>query len=332
MNSLTPQMPESVELEEHSYTSSYGKFIVQPLERGYGVTLGNTFRRIILSSIQGAAITSIRIEGVLHEFSSIKGVSEDLTDIVLNLKQVQIKLLSKRPEKVYLNLKGPGEFTAGDIQKASADVEVLNPDLHIATLNEDAELNIELNVNRGRGYVPSEENEIPDAPIGTIPIDAIFTPIRNVTFRVENTRVGHRTDYERLILEIWTNGSITPDDALTYAGRILREHIQLFINFELKPEEIDQPIIDEEALEIKKLLKKSVDELELSVRAANCIKEAKIKTIGDLVSRSESEMLKFKNFGKKSLEALMKVLRSKGLEFGMDVSRYLGEENNDNQA
>lgn len=332
MNSLTPQMPESVELEEHSYTSSYGKFIVQPLERGYGVTIGNTLRRILLSSIQGAAITSVKIDGVLHEFTNIEGVSEDVTDVVLNLKQVQIKLLSKRPEKVYLKLKGPKEFVASDIQRASADVEVLNPDLHIATLNGDAELDVELSVNRGRGYVPAEENENPEAPIGTVPIDSIYTPIRNVTFKVENTRIGHRTDYEKLVLEIWTNGSITPDDALTYAGRILREHVQLFINFELKPEEVEQPLVDEEALEIKKLLKKSVDELELSVRAANCIKEARIKTIGDLVARSESEMLKFKNFGKKSLEALTKVLRSKGLEFGMDISQYLGDDSADNQG
>ncbi len=326
MNNLTPQMPEAIELEEHSYSSNYGKFIVQPLERGFGVTLGNTFRRIMLSSIQGAAITSIKIDGVQHEFSSIKGVSEDVTDIVLNLKQVQIKLLSKRPEKIYLKLAGEHEFIASDIQNASAEVEVLNPDHHIAALNKGAKLDIEMTINRGRGYFTADENQLSDAPIGTIPMDALFSPVTNVTFRVENTRVGHRTDYERLILEVWTNGSITPDDCLTWAGRVLREHVQLFINFDLQPEEVEEPIVDEHALEIKKLLMKPVEELELSVRAANCIKEAKIKTIRDLVSRTESDMLKFKNFGKKSLEALTRVLRAKGLDFGMDLQMYLGDE------
>jgi DNA-directed RNA polymerase subunit alpha len=326
MNNLTPQMPEVIELEEFSYSSNYGKFIVQPLERGFGVTLGNTFRRIMLSSIQGAAITSIKIDGVHHEFSSIKGISEDVTDIVLNLKQVQVKLLSRRPEKIYLKLNGEQEFTAADIQSASAEVEVLNPEHHIATLNKGAKLDMEMTINRGRGYLPADEGQISDAPIDTIAIDALFSPVTNVTFRVENTRVGHRTDYERLIMEVWTNGSITPDDCLTWAGRVLREHVQLFINFDLQPDEVDEPIVDEHALEIKKLLKKPVEELELSVRAANCIKEAKIKTIKDLVGRTESDMLKFKNFGKKSLEALTRVLRAKGLDFGMDLQKYLTDE------
>ncbi|MCD4760901.1 DNA-directed RNA polymerase subunit alpha [bacterium] len=326
MNNLTPQMPEAIELEEHSYSSTYGKFIVQPLERGFGVTLGNTFRRIILSSIQGAAITSIKIDGIHHEFSNIKGISEDVTDIILNLKQVQIKLLSKRPEKIYIKLEGEHEFTAADIQNASTVVEILNPEHHIATMNKNAKLDIEMTINRGRGYQPADENQISDAPLGTIAVDAHFSPVTNATFRVENTRVGHRTDYERLILEVWTNGSITPDDCLTWAGRVLREHVQLFINFDLQPEDVEEPIVDEHALEIKKLLKKPVEELELSVRAANCIKEAKIKTIKDLVSRSESDMLKFKNFGKKSLEALTRVLRAKGLDFGMDMQKFLGDE------
>ncbi len=326
MNNLTPQMPEVIELEEFSYSSNYGKFIVQPLERGFGVTLGNTFRRIMLSSIQGAAITSIKIDGIHHEFSSIKGVSEDVTDIVLNLKQVQVKLLSRRPEKIYLKLSGDHEFTAADIQSASAEVEVLNPEHHIATLNKGAKLDMEMTINRGRGYLPADEVQTSDAPIDTIAIDALFSPVTNVTFRVENTRVGHRTDYERLIMEVWTNGSITPDDCLTWAGRVLREHVQLFINFDLQPDEVEEPIVDEHALEIKKLLKKPVEELELSVRAANCIKEAKIKTIKDLVGRTESDMLKFKNFGKKSLEALTRVLRAKGLDFGMDLQKYLTDE------
>lgn len=327
MNGMGLQMPERVELDESTYSTNYGKFIVQPLERGFGVTIGNALRRVLLSSIPGAAITMVKIDGVLHEFSTIPGVVEDVADIILNLKQVRVKLLNKRPEKVVLHLKGPAEFKAGDIGKNTSDFEVLNPDLHIATLNEDADLKMELRIGRGRGYVPAEENKLPDMPIGAIPIDAIFTPIKNVTFHVEETRVGHRTDYEKLILEIQTDGSITPDDALTYAGKILKDHIQLFINFDIEPEQEEPSEIDEEAIRIRKLLKMSVDELELSVRAHNCLKAANIETIGDLVRRSEQEMLKFRNFGRKSLSELNKILEGLGLHFGMDVDKYLKGEN-----
>ncbi len=310
MNWVNFLMPEKVELDESTYSTNFGRFIVQPLERGFGVTLGNLFRRVLLSSIQGAAITAIRVNGVQHEFSTIKGVQEDLTEIILNLKEVRIKLLNKRPDKVSMHLKGPKELKAGDLENFTTDFEVLNPDLHIATLNEDAD-------------VPAEDNKPLEASIGLIPIDSIFSPIRNVRYFVEDVRVGQRTDYEKLILEIETDGSITPDDALTFAGKIIRDHVQLFINFDIEPEEEEAQEIDEEVLRIKKLLKMSVDELELSVRSHNCLKNANIKTIGDLVRLDESELLKFRNFGRKSLQEIQEILEEKGLYFGMDVDKYL---------
>ncbi len=317
------QMPESIELDESTYTNTYGKFIVQPLERGFGATIGNAFRRVLLSSIPGAAITMFRVDGILHEFSTIPGVKEDVSTIVLNLKQVRLKLIDKKPDKINLQLKGPLSVYARHIQEQSNDIEVLNPDLHIATLNDEADFNLELRIGRGRGYIPAEDNRQSDMPIGTIPIDAIFTPIVRVTYTVENTRVGQRIDYERLILEINTDGSITPDDALSYAGKILRDHIQLFINFDIDTEEEESQEVDEEAIRIRKLLKMSVDELELSVRSHNCLMAANIKTIGDLVRRDEQEMLKFRNFGRKSLSELTKILEEKGLQFGIDVDKYL---------
>jgi DNA-directed RNA polymerase subunit alpha len=319
-------MPESVELDKATYSNTYGRFIVQPLERGFGVTIGNALRRVLLSSLPGAAITAIRIDGVLHEFSTIPGVVEDVADIVLNLKEVRMKLLSKRPDKVLLHLKGPHEFKAGDIGKATTDVEILNPEHHIATLNKDADFKIEIRIGQGKGYVPAEENKTPDMPIGTIAIDAIFTPVRKVAYHVENVRRGQRADYEKLILEIWTDGSLTPDDALNYAAQILRDHINLFISFEVE-QEVEEPVqMDEEVARIRKLLKMPVDELELSVRASNCLKAANIRTIGDLVRLTESEMLKFRNFGRKSLQELQRVLEERGLYFGMDVDKYLAEE------
>ncbi len=323
MNGLNFQMPEVIELDEANHTDIYGKFVVQPLERGYGVTIGNALRRVLLASLQGASIVSMRIAGILHEFSTVPGLTEDVTELALNLKNVRFKLLSKKPDKVVIDLRGPCDFTARDLQAGNTDFEVLNPDLHLATLNKDARLKAELIIRKGRGYIPAEENRVPDAPIGTIPLDSVFSPIRNVTYSIENTRVGQRTDYEKLILEIWTDGSITPDDALTFAGRILRDHIQLFINFDLKPEKEEEEDIDEEVLRIRKLLRKPVEDLELSVRSANCLKEAKIRTIADLVGRDENEMLKFKNFGRKSLTELSQILRIKSLEFGMDIDKYL---------
>jgi DNA-directed RNA polymerase subunit alpha len=318
-------MPESVELEESSYSSTFGRFIVQPLERGFGTTIGNALRRVLLSSLPGAAITIIKIDGVHHEFSTIPSVVEDVAEIILNLKEVRFKLINKKPDRVMLELRGPHEFKAGDIQNGTTDFEILNPDHHIATLNKGADLKVELRIGRGHGYVPAEENKLPDMAIGSIPIDAIYTPIKNVSYRVENMRVQQRIDYEKLIMEITTDGSVTPDDALTYAGKILRDHINLFINFDIKPEIEEEPVeVDEEALRIRKLLKMSVDELELSVRSYNCLMAANIKTIGDLVRRDEQEMLKFRNFGRKSLQELTQILEEKGLRFGMDVEKYLG--------
>lgn len=323
MNGLNFQMPEAVEIDESTHTDTYGKFIVQPLERGYGVTIGNSLRRVLISTLQGAAIVTIKIDGILHEFTTIPGVSEDATEMILNLKGVRFKLLNKKPDKIYVQLKGPKEFTARDLQIGNNDFEILNPDHLIATLNSESELKMELTIKKGRGYVPAEENRPSDAPIGTIPLDAIYSPIRNVTYTIENTRVGQRTDYEKLVLEIWTDGSITPEDALSNAGRILRDHIQLFISFDMKPEKEDDEDIDEETLQIRKLLRKPVEDLELSVRSANCLKEAKIRTIADLVRRDENEMLRFKNFGRKSLVELNEILKTKSLHFGMDVEKYL---------
>jgi DNA-directed RNA polymerase subunit alpha len=317
------QMPERIELEELTYTNTFGRFIVQPLEKGFGVTIGNMLRRVLLSSLHGAAITALRIDGVQHEFSTISGVYEDMTEVVLNLKQVRLKLLNKKVDKVNIPVKGPGKFTAADIQKQTTDFEILNPDLHIASLNDEADFELELRIGRGRGYVSAEENKMIDQPIGVLPIDSIFSPILNVEYHVENTRVGQRTDFEKLILEIKTDGSITPDDALTFSGKILKDHIQLFINFDIEPEEEETSEVDEEMLRIKKLLKMSVDELELSVRSHNCLKAANIKTIGDLVHRDEQEMLKFRNFGRKSLTELNKILEERGLHFGMNIEKYL---------
>lgn len=321
------QMPESIEVDHATYTSTYGKFIIQPLERGYGITIGNVIRRVLLASLSGAAITSLRIDGIHHEFSTIKGVKEDLTEIVLAMKGVRLKLLDSQPVKIRTHLKGPMVFTAKNLQDGTNGIEVLNPDHVIAHLNNKADFNLEVTMEWGRGYIPSEDNRDQDTPIGTIPLDAIYTPIMRVNYSIENTRVGQKTDYEKLILEVRTDGSITPDDALTYAGKIIRDHIQLFINFEVKPSEEESTVeTDEEILKIRRLLRKPVDELELSVRSANCLKEAKIRTIADLVSKDEGEMLKFKNFGRKSLNELSVILYEHGLNFGFDIEKYLGPE------
>lgn len=323
MNATTLTMPESIELEESTYTSTFGRFIIQPLEGGFGTTLGNALRRVLLSSLPGAAITSIKIDSVLHEFSTIPGVREDVSEIILNLKEVKIKLINRRPDKVYLSFKGAGEFYSGDIGSSTKDFEILNTDRLIAIMDEDADFGMEIRIGRGKGYVTSEENKMLDQPIGTIPIDSIFSPVLSVKYTVTPTRVGQRIDYEKLIMEIETNGSVTPDDALTFAGKILKDHIQLFINFDVEPEEEEETEIDEEVLGIRKLLKMSVDELELSVRSHNCLKAANIRTIGDLVSKDEQAMLKFRNFGRKSLTELTKILEERNLQFGMDTNRYL---------
>ncbi len=325
------KMPETVVLDETSYTNTYGKFILQPLERGYGVTLGNSLRRVLLSSLTGAAIVSVKFSGVLHEFTTIEGVVEDVSEIILNLKQVRLKLLNKKPNKIDLSFNGEGEFKAADIQKHSNDIEVLNPELHIASFNKNAKFDIEIRIGRGKGYVPASENIAPDQTIGVIPIDSIFTPIKNVKYDVENVRIGDKNDYEKLTLEIATDGSLTPDDALTQAAKILKEHIQLFINFDIEQEE-EQAVSqkDSEKDRIRKILLTGVDDLELSVRSHNCLKAANIKNLAELVRKDESEMLKFRNFGRKSLAELMEIVENLGLEFGMDVDKYLKDETENN--
>ncbi len=311
------QIPKKLEVETESLTSTYGKFYAEPFERGFGITTGNSLRRVLLSSIIGAAVTTVKIEGVLHEFSTIPGVKEDVTDIILNVKNLRFKLHADRPKSVRLRKKGPGEAKAKDIIH-DADVELLNPDLHIATLDKEANLDMELMIRIGSGYVPAERNKEEGVPIGVIPVDSIFTPIRRVNVHVENARVGRITDYDRLTLEIWTDGGIKPDDALAHAAKILKDHLTIFINFDESLESVQEPQEDKKS-DFNRHLLRNVHELELSVRAANCLKNANIKTIADLVQRSESEMLKTKNFGRKSLNEIKEILTEMGLSLGMKL-------------
>jgi DNA-directed RNA polymerase subunit alpha len=319
------QMPEGVQVEDASET--FGCFEIEPLERGYGVTIGNALRRVLLSSLRGVAITALKIDGVQHEFSTVPGVTEDVSDIILNLKGVRFHTEELDDTSVHLDLEGPGTWTAADIAEATADYEVLNPEHHVATLAEDADLSIDLRLGRGRGYVDAEENEHDDDPIGVIAIDSIFTPILSVNYNVTPTRVGQKIAYEKLEVEIETDGSISAEDALTQAAAILRDHIGLFVELEGEPEpEPEEEEVDAEVQRIRELLAQPVDELDLSVRSHNCLKAASIKNIGDLVRREENEMLKFRNFGKKSLQELIEVLDDRGLQFGMDVEKYVEEQ------
>ncbi len=318
------QIPKKLESETETLMSTYGKFYAEPFERGYGTTIGNSLRRILLSSIAGAAVTSVKIEGVLHEFSTIPGVKEDVTDMVLNIKNLRFKLHTDRPKTVRLRKKGPGEAKAKDIIH-DADVEVLNPDLHIATLDKEANLDIEMVIRIGSGYMPAERNKEEGMPIGMIPVDSIFTPVKKVNFTVENARVGRITDYDKLIMEIWTDGGVKPEDALAYAAKILKDHLAIFINFDETIEPV-QELIEDKKTEFNKHLLRSVHELELSVRAANCLKNANIKTIGDLVQRTEFEMLRTKNFGRKSLNEIKEILTEMGLSLGMKVDSHASGE------
>lgn len=316
------QMPKAVEVDEATLNDHYGKFVVQPLERGFGVTLGNTLRRILLSSIQGAAIKAIKIDGVQHEFLTIPHIVEDIPEIILNLKEVYVKLYVDDDKILFVEKSGKGELTARDLLN-DADVEIINPDHHIATLGNEARFRAEITIGHGRGYVPAEENRLSEQSIGTIPMDSIFSPIRKVNYFVDAARVGRRTDYDKLILEVWTNGTIRPDDAVSYAAKILKDHLELFINFEEEVEQVvEEGQDDEDHRRIAKLLRMRVDELELSVRSANCLRAAGIETLKDLVQRSESEMLKYRNFGRKSLNELNDILRELSLSFGMDISTY----------
>jgi DNA-directed RNA polymerase subunit alpha len=319
------QMPAKIDVDETTHTGRYGRFIAQPLERGYGVTLGNAMRRVLLASLPGTAITGIKIEGVFHEFSTIDGVREDVPEIVLNLKKVRFKSNCKRNCKTSLTLAGPKEFTARDIVAQEGEFEVLNKDQHIATINSEATLKIDIYVGRGRDYVPAEENRTDGMPIGFIALDAIYTPIKNVRFTVENTRVGQRTDYEKMILDVETDGSITPDDSISLAGKIINEHFAFFANFSPTEEEFSEEEYkqqDDEFESMRKLLQTKIEDLDLSVRSHNCLRLAEIDTLGDLVSRREDELLNYKNFGKKSLTELKEQLEKFNLKFGMDITKY----------
>ena len=314
------EMPKRIECDESTYSDTYGKFIAEPFERGYGMTIGNSLRRVLLSGIEGAAITSIKLDGVQHEFSTIPGVMEDVSEIVLSVKKIILRSRTKNPKTFFINVDKKGDVTAGDIA-VDETIEVLNPGLHIATLTKKIKFSIEMEVGRGRGYVPSERNKKEGQPIGVIPVDSIFTPVTKVNFKVENTRIGQITDYDRLILEIWTNGSMNPKNALLHASHILQGHLDPFVNYGKLPEDEEEHGESPEEKELLEKLKVPVMELELSVRSANCLNEAKIKTIGDLVRKSEMEMLKYRNFGKKSLSEIGKILTDMGLSLGMKIPK-----------
>ena len=312
------EMPKRLVLDEFQAAADYGRFVAEPFERGYGMTIGNSLRRVLISSIEGAAVTSIKIDGVQHEFSTIKGVVEDVSQIILNIKKLILRSHFKTPKPIYIDVEKKGEVSAKDI-KTGETVEIINPGLHICTLTKETKLKIEMQVARGRGYVPAERNKKEGQSIGVIAIDSIFTPVKKVNFSVEATRVGQITDYDKLILEIWTNGSIAPKEALLYASNILQRHLDIFVNFGKLPEEEEMPEETEEQRLLKEKLKISISELELSVRSSNCLREARIKTIGDLVKKSELDMLQYRNFGKKSLAEIKKVIVDMGLTLGMKV-------------
>jgi DNA-directed RNA polymerase subunit alpha len=312
--------PKRLEAEKETLTPFYGKFAAEPLERGFGITVGNSLRRILLSSLQGAAITSVKIDGVLHEFSTIPGVKEDATEILLNLKEVRLKLHTEGAKTIRIKADGPKEVKAGDIITGEA-VEILNPDHHIATLSRDAKLSVEMTIKTGRGYVPAERNKEENQPIGAMAIDSIFSPIKKVNYTVTNARVGQITDYDKLTLEVWTDASIAPEEAVAHAAKILKEQLAIFITFE-EEEEAEGTKEPEDNQLLNENLFRSVDELELSVRSANCLKHANIKYIGDLVQKTEAEILATKNFGRKSLNEIKEILTDMGLSLGMKIDNW----------
>jgi DNA-directed RNA polymerase subunit alpha len=309
--------PKFIEVDKSSRTDSYAKFIAKPLERGFGLTLGNALRRILLSSLQGAAITAVKIEGVQHEFSTVPGVKEDVVNIILNLKKVKLKLLDSEFAKVRLHVTESGVVTAGDID-SGGQIEVLNPDQIIMTLSEDAKIDMEIDVEMGKGYALSEENKKEEAPLGTIFIDSHFAPVIKANYTVTNARVGQVTDYDRLNLEVWTNGSLTPEDSVAFAAKILKDQVQVFINFD-EYEEPEEEVVIEHDNSFNENLNRRVDELELSVRSANCLQNANIRHIGELVQKTEMEMLRTKNFGRKSLNEIKEILTEMGLGLGMKI-------------
>jgi DNA-directed RNA polymerase subunit alpha len=311
--------PKQLEVDEKTLTSTYGKFYAEPFERGFGQTIGNSLRRILLSSLMGASIVAVRMKGILHEFSTIPGVTEDVTDIILNLKEVRLQLNDGEQHTLKVEAKGPGTVLAKDIV-GSANVEILNPDQKIATLSRDAKLDMELIAKLGRGYVPAERNKEEGAPVDTVFIDAVFSPVQKVNFTVTNARVGQRTDYDRVVFEVHTDGSVKPDDAVAYAAKILQDQVSIFVNFQDEPEQERRD--DRPAIPLNDNLFRSVDELEFSVRSQNCLQNADIKYIGELVQKSEQEMLKTKNFGHKSLNEIKEILREMGLELGMKIDHF----------
>lgn len=318
----TMQMPREVQIDERSLSGQFGRFVLEPLERGFGITLGHSLRRVLLSSIQGAAPVGLRIEGVLHEFTGLPGVYEDVTGIVLNTKQLRLRMDDDGARLLVLDVNKKGSYKARDLVATGGSIEIMNPDLHIVELTEDRPFRMEIDVEFGRSYVLAEQNKRVNAPTGTIPLDSLFSPVTKVNYDVENTRVGQRTDFDRLTLEVTTDGSVTPRDAICFAAQLLKEHLQVLIHIEDEiPFERDEEE-DEETNRIRTLLKTRVDELELSVRSSNCLRAANIQTLEDLVRRSESEMLKFRNFGRKSLNELNAILSELGLSFGMDVMKY----------
>jgi DNA-directed RNA polymerase subunit alpha len=311
--------PSKLQIEAGADPSRSATVVAEPLERGFGMTLGNSLRRVLLSSLQGAAVSAIQIEGVLHEFSSIPGVREDVTDIILNVKNLGLRMHGEGPKRMHLRATGPGEVKAGMIE-AGHDIEIMDPDLVLCTLDEGAKLNVEFTVETGKGYVPASQNRPEDSPIGLIPIDAIFSPVKKVAYKVENTRVGQVTDYDKLSMVVETNGAVTPDDAVALAARILQDQLQLFINFEEPTQVVEEEKKDE--LPFNKNLLRKVDELELSVRSANCLKNDNIIYIGDLVQKTEAEMLRTPNFGRKSLNEIKEVLSQMGLHLGMEIPNW----------
>ncbi len=313
------QKPKRLMHDAESATATYTKFHAQPFERGFGTTIGHSLRRILMSSIPGAAITAVKIDGVLHEFSSMRGVLEDVTDIILNLKQIPLQMHTQNVKTVYIDVEGPATVRSADI-KTDPEVVILDPDVHIATLGEGGRLKIELRVKMGRGYLPAEANFEEELEIGYIPLDSVHSPIKKVNYQVEAARLGQATDYDKLVLEVWTNGAVTPADAVGQAAKILKDQLMLFINFEEEPEETEVEVTEEENV-LNEYLQKSVEELELSVRAQNCLRNAEIKSISDLVQKTEAEMLKTKNFGRKSLNEIKEVLTEMGLALGMALDK-----------
>ena len=315
------QRPKRLECDPESLTPTYGKFWAQPFERGFGTTIGNALRRVLLSSVEGAAITAVKIETVLHEFSSVPGVLEDTIDLILNLKQIPIKMNVSHAETIYLRAEGAMEVKAGHIE-TNPNVEILEPDVHIATLSEEGRLNIEMRVKPGRGYVPADRNYDSDLSIGYIPIDSVHSPVRKVSYVIEDARLGQTTDYDKLVMEIWTNGTASPQGSMALASKLLKDHLSIFINFEEVPE-MDEQDVDREKERLRENLMRSIEELELSVRSYNCLKNADIKSIAELVQRTEPEMLKTKNFGRKSLNEIKELLAGMGLSLGMQVDHIL---------